>query len=369
MTITSSIEDTAPDDATRAVGSWDEFTQLREVVVGTAKGARLPSSRTDRSAWLNLYPELAEFELGSAPEGPFPDAVIEEAEEDLAALVGTLEDLGVVVHRAAAMDHDAEFDAGLWRSKGMYSYCPRDLTLVLGETLIDCPSPTRARYFESRSISHILDGATQRGAFQLAAPRPRLTDDLYSVGPDGRPRLEETEPVFEAANVLRCGADILYQVSTSGNEAGLRWLRQAAQLLGLRVHPIRGVYKYTHIDSTIAILRPGLVLLNPGRIHPTQVPDIFRGWKIIWCPEPAPQSSGRFDLSSKWIGMNLLSVSPDAVIVDANQGLLIRELERHGITAIPQQMRHQRALGGGVHCVTLDLRRDGGRVSYRRSGS
>ena len=55
--------------------------------------------------------------------------------------------------------------------------------------------------------------------------------------------------------------------------------------------------------------------------------------------------------------MNLLSVNEDLVIVDENQIELIKTLLRYDIDSIPMPMRHARTLGGGFHCVTLDLKR------------
>jgi len=56
--------------------------------------------------------------------------------------------------------------------------------------------------------------------------------------------------------------------------------------------------------------------------------------------------------------LNLLSINPDTVIVDAAQTQLIRTLEQHKINTVPLTLRHSRTLGGGFHCVTLDLVRD-----------
>jgi N-dimethylarginine dimethylaminohydrolase len=53
--------------------------------------------------------------------------------------------------------------------------------------------------------------------------------------------------------------------------------------------------------------------------------------------------------------MNMLAVNPDTVIMDRNQPNLIAQLEQRGFTVIPLELRHSRTLGGGFHCVTLDL--------------
>jgi glycine amidinotransferase/scyllo-inosamine-4-phosphate amidinotransferase 1 len=55
--------------------------------------------------------------------------------------------------------------------------------------------------------------------------------------------------------------------------------------------------------------------------------------------------------------MNMLVVDPHTVIVDKNQPELIKTLENWHFTVIPLELRHSRTLGGGVHCVTLDLLR------------
>jgi hypothetical protein len=70
--------------------SFDEFTQLRRVVVGTALDAQIPNN-WDRSLWLNLYPHLTEAELGRVQTGRFPKRVIDETQEDIEAFVTSLE--------------------------------------------------------------------------------------------------------------------------------------------------------------------------------------------------------------------------------------------------------------------------------------
>jgi glycine amidinotransferase len=89
-----------------------------------------------------------------------------------------------------------------------------------------------------------------------------------------------------------------------------------------------------------------------------QVPDIFKGWDIIWCPNMVDTGwAGPFLRGSLWMGMNFIMVRPDLAIVNDVQVPLVRELERHGVTVAPVKMRHARTLSGGFHCVTLDIRR------------
>jgi N-dimethylarginine dimethylaminohydrolase len=39
-------------------------------------------------------------------------------------------------------------------------------------------------------------------------------------------------------------------------------------------------------------------------------------------------------------------------------------LESKGLTVVPLKLRHSRMMGGGFHCVTLDIRRRGQLESY-----
>jgi len=367
MTIRERLGSTATTaDEAHPAWSYDEFTPLREVIIGSPEGARIPAG-PDHSSWLNLYGDLSYPEYARARTGQFPPRVIEETTEDLATLAAILHGLGIVVHRGAPLDHSREFGTPDWRSEGFHSYCPRDLAVVVGSTIIETPSPMRARYFELFGLQPIFQRYLLRGSTWISAPRPRLTAELYQVDEAGRPALGELEPAFEAANILRCGRDIFYQVSTSGNELGRRWLEATLRLLGdFRLHPLRGVYGFTHIDSTISFLRPGLVLINPERVNETNLPQPLRGWDVLWCPpmvdhEPAGEHQ---PLSSTWLGMNLLMLAPDLALVDARQVDLIRALERRQITVVPHVLRHARTLGGGFHCVTLDTVREGGLVDY-----
>lgn len=359
-------EVTRPAMASRApaVHSWDEFTTLREVIVGDASNAQLPEA--DVSMWLTCYPDLGRSELAEVHRGAYPRRVIEETNEDLELLVTSLRELGIKVHRMPGAEHAAKITSPDWSSSGLYSYCPRDLTLILGPAIIEAPSAMRGRYFELLGLRSLFRDYLMAGAMWLAAPRPRLDDSLYEWDEDGRPLLGETEPIFDAANILRLGRDLFYQVSRSGNELGLRWLQSTLPLLGdFRIHPLRGVYGNTHIDSTISLLRPGLVLLNPARIAADSVPAPLRGWDVIWCPPPEAKPTFMLHpLSEEWISMNLLMVNPGLAIVDADHRELIGALEAKGVQVLPHRLRHSRVLGGGFHCVTLDIVRDGGFEDY-----
>jgi scyllo-inosamine-4-phosphate amidinotransferase 1 len=222
----------------------------------------------------------------------------------------------------------------------------------------------RPRLWESDAYKEILLDYLRSGARWLAAPKPRMADECYDLTDDGVGVLRDLEPMFDAANVLRMGRDILYLVSAGGNELGARWLES---VLGpeYRVHRCRDLYAGTHIDSTIALLRPGLALLCPERVTELNMPEPLRKWDHVWCPPMAdPGWLHAHPYTSVWIGMNVFMVNPDLAVVDRRQTDLIRELESRGIDVCPLSMPHVRSIGGGFHCAALDVRRSGQLEDY-----
>ena len=183
-------------------------------------------------------------------------------------------------------------------------------------------------------------------------------DELYNTDDPHQLAINDSVPAFDAANILRANRDLFYLVSNTGNRAGADYLQEL--LPDCRVWCIQDIYSFSHIDSTIALLREGLMLLNPERIRSKdQLPVPLQNWDVIWAPEPTDIGNWPgYQMASRWISMNLLSVRPDLVVLESHQDTLRRELDHWNIDTIMLPGRHQRTLSGGWHCVTLDLERD-----------
>jgi N-dimethylarginine dimethylaminohydrolase len=345
------------------VWSCNEWDRLEEVIVGNPLNARFPAP--DKSTQVAEFPDRS---LAEIPRGPFPQKIVEETEEDLNEFVRILEGQGVTVKRPDTWPHEAKFSTVHWESHGYYNYCPRDVLLVIGDHIIETPNVIRSRAQETYSYRTLLMEYMKSGAKWYGAPKPMLLDSLFDGFDPEKPTPRNDEPAFDAANVLRFGRDLIYLVSATGNELGGHWLQS---ILGdqFRIHFLKGVYYGSHIDSTLVALRPGLVLANPGRLNDDTLPKILKQWKVIY--SPPMENTDRYDadylskcIGSDWIDMNAFSISPDLVVVDRNQPTLIKLLEREGLDVIPLKLRHSKLLGGGPHCVTLDVRRAGTLETY-----
>lgn len=301
------------------ISSYDEWSPLKRIVVGDATHANWPvmdpvfSKESEKTTWKET----------PVPSGPVPQQIIDEANADLDQLATLLANLGVEVVRPEPLNFQVH--------DGMYNYCPRDRLLVYGNTIVDPAMMYPCRDMELQCYHDLVDEA-----------------EHYHF----MPRNEGM--ILDAANVCRLGDKMLFLESASGNQKAYKWLCDVFPDVEIE---LCNFYAGVHIDSTIVPLRDGLVMLNASRVSFETVPKVFDGWQKIWVNDVVAQGFHEYPYASKWIAMNMLVVDPHTVIVDKYQTDLIKTLESYKFTVIPHELRHSRTLGGGFHCVTLDLER------------
>jgi glycine amidinotransferase len=318
--------------------SQNEWDKLKKVIVGVADYARVPE--VDLSVRTINYADRED--VSDVPVGLYPQQVIDEANEDLETFVEFLLGEGVEVVRPERTPTE------------YYNFCPRDVIFTHKDLTVATPMPLECRKDAWKPLLDPL-GST------IIVPC-KHKEELYNkncVGDKDTLALTEITPAFDAANIIRANDDVLYLVSNSGNIAGAKLLQE--MLRGrAKLHLLQGVYSYMHIDTTIAFLREGLMLLNPERIKSVDVlPEPFRNWDVVWCPEPVDIGYyPGYNHASEWVNMNLFSVSPNLVALEERQEPTRKELEKYGIECAMLPMRHSRTLSGCFHCVTLDLERE-----------
>lgn len=334
---------------------WDD---LKEIIVGVADFANIPIPNI--SVLKCQFPEYEESYIKQYT-GFYPQQIIDEQNEDLNTLSETLEKLGILVHRPDTRFAEKEILSPSWKGKNWHYHCPRDLTLVVGKNIIETPSPLWNRQFETWAYRDTFFKLFNEGYNWIKAPIPILSDENYKKDTKGVPSLNNIEILFEAANCVRVNKDILFQVSNTGNSLGAKWL-QAVLGDEYKIHEAKNLYSYAHLDSTIIPLKEGLVLYNGSRVNSDNEPELFKSWEKIWIHDIAGVSDeAKFNLpwgASEWIGLNMLSINSKLAIVDKKQIHVHKELNKHGIDVIPLELRHDRLISGGFHCVTLDLKRE-----------
>jgi glycine amidinotransferase/scyllo-inosamine-4-phosphate amidinotransferase 1 len=303
------------------INSCNEWDPLEAIVVGEASMANWPATdpvfarEMSESTWKETPP----------PSGPVAQHVIDQANRELDNLCEVLLNYGTTVYRPRPMN--------FVERKGLYNYCPRDRLLIAGDTVVDCNMMYPSRNQEIENYYRLLADAKNI----ITMPR-------------------DQDMIMDAANVCRLGDDWLFLESASGNMKAHEWLQQ--KFRNVRIE-LCNFYSGVHIDSTITPLRKGLVMLNASRVNPQNCPKALGDWEKIWVTDEmiVPQGFEGFPYASKWIAMNMLVLDPETVIIDAAQTQLINILKTKGIDSIPLTLTHSRTLGGGFHCVTLDIRR------------
>jgi glycine amidinotransferase len=362
------------------VQSFNEWDPLEEVVVGTVRGAMYPECGPILAA--AGEPEWLWHFQGVHVENEF----VEAADKQLDELVYVLQQEGVTVRRPDPLPLNVGFSSPYWQCRsGWNTANPRDLFFVIGDEIIECASPLRNRQYESLAYKRLFTEYFRAGARLTAAPRPALRDQLYDfncratdsgevadlgkrIQPDGVPHrypINEQEPVFEAADFVRCGRDLFVTRSVVTNGLGIEWVRRHLGP-GFRVHEIdTRCSTPCHIDTTFVPLAPGKVLVNPDWVK--ELPECVRKWDVLKAPRPSygpgsPMVHPQF--TSQWLSMNVLSLDPERVLVDVQQIELIRKLKDWGFKPIPLAFDHVGPFGGSFHCATLDVRRRGTLESY-----
>jgi len=352
------------------VNAHNEWDPLEEIIVGTVEGAMIPPWDVIMEATLHGK-DLWDFYKKHGGT-PWPRELVDAAKKDLDEFVHILEAEGVIVRRPTPYDFSKAYATPDFEiESGCYALMPRDVLLVIGHQIIEAPMGWRSRYHENHAYKDLCKEYFKKGAQWVSAPRPQLSDRSYVDGfvapTEGEPMrtiLTEFEPLFDAADAIKCGRDIFVAQSSCFNRFGIEWLQRH---LGddYRVHEV-SVYDThpMHIDATFYPLAPGKLLINPERVE--KVPDMFNqaGWDVLICPEPLmPEGHPMYNCSC-WISMNVLMLDKERVIVSKGEDTLIEALKDWGLKPIPCNFYHFATIGGGFHCASVDIRRRGELESY-----
>jgi glycine amidinotransferase len=371
------------------IASHDEWTTLREVIVGRIDGFmgfQLDSS-FNLFCWDNLRAFVARNDYFKRADGeyewpvlPLDRQIVDELAEDIDGFVTALEVLGVRVRRPEAVV-GKEIRTPLWSSIQLPPLNIRDQTIVFGSTIVETATHVRARLFENDYLKPLFYEYMNRGARWICMPRPALAagsidSSYFALDAEERDALRDhhalslrnlgVEMIFDGAQCLRLGSDVLVNVANANHELGFSWLKSN---LGDRFnfHRLAGVAD-SHIDSLMAPLRPGLWLIRDRR-YLSSLPKKFQGWDFLEAPprkrHPYPDYCESYiNQSGTFLDMNVLSIDEKTVIVNSLYPELIGTLEVRGFEVVPVRHRHGRLFGGGFHCFTLDVVRAGGMESY-----
>lgn len=360
------------------VNSWNEWDPLKHVILGVANGSCIPPPEPALDA---KVPEDSDMR---GQWGPRSEESVARANAQLDGFAAILEARGIRVDRPTAINFNQPIATPDWHTDAMFGTMPpRDVILTVGQEMLEATMSYRCRWFEYLCYRPLLKRYWEEDPNMRheAAPKPRLTDadyrpDYLSDTIGEAKRLEwasekyfvttEEEPLFDAADVLRFGRDLVVQHGFTTNLKGIDWLQR--HFPNHRVHAVNfpGDPYPIHIDATFTPLRPGLILNNAERRLPEEQRALFRqnDWEIIDAARPAHNSPPPLCYSSVWLSMNVLVLDPKSVCVEASEVHQMDQLDKLGFEVVPIPFRQAYAFGGALHCATTDVYREGTLQDY-----
>ena len=350
------------------VNSWNEWSQLRSIIVGRIDSACVPNPEPMYSLKVqNPYIQGREH---------YQDAK-DKANKQLNHFMNVLNQHNVYIYRPTIKRDNVCVDTPFFQSAYNYFTCPRDVYSVLGNTVLEAPMSWRCRYFDHQQYTPLMnDLFTQdKNMKWVSCPKSLMSDSLYYDdypmdmksrayhAYNGKYGLTEAHPVFDAADIYRCGKDIFVQIGFTTNKKGFEWIKR---MFGdtFRVHKMEFENNISpiHIDAEMCIPKPGYMIYCPDR-PPTKEslkPFEDANWTLLKAPNPVRLQMPKDCSSSPWISMNILSINESLAVVEENEKGMIELLNGIGVNTIAVPFRDVYAFGGSFHCHTLDIKRDGG---------
>jgi glycine amidinotransferase len=360
------------------VNAWNEWDPLKHVIVGRVDGTMVPAPEP------GMVRDLPDTEFPAGKWGPLPE------EQQIEAFASMLEDRGIRVDRPAPFDFSQKVSTPDWEQDSMFgSMPPRDVLVTIGNEILEATMTIRSRWYEYLVYRPLLEQYFKEDPNFLweAAPKPRLTDESYESDYwqnflfewddeekdkrtlERRWWLTEKEPLFDAADIIRFGKDIFVQASGVTNALGISWLKRHFEPRGIRVHEVAfdGYHDPWHIDTTVIAPRPGLLLQSPAQkpLVP-EFHELFKinGWEIIETAKYSRTEFNPYCFCGPWLSNNCFSLDPETICIEAAEVRFMEQMDELGFNVIPVDFHEVSPFGGGLHCATVEIFREGDCEDY-----
>jgi len=297
-------------------------------------------------------------------------AITQKTQEDLAVIQRKLEEFGVQVRRPRYdCIEDFLMPPGHPNSAGQLRkpmITPRDHFLVFGNILYG------SEYDHTAWRDVIAEYAQDPGSRIVKRP------DLAVAGH------------INGANTVRVGRDFYLDTHWHNGDINVEYVQQTFKDYRLHVLNNGG-----HVDGCFAIAKPGVLITSK---YFDDYDRTFPEWHKINISEPefyrhghtsqrkGPINNGKWWLpgvsdsakfnehviahAQNWVGnytetyfeVNCLVIDEKNILMLGENEAVFRELEQHGITAHSLPFRTRTFWDGGLHCITLDIRRQDSRI-------
>lgn len=325
--------------------------------------------------WLgDVYPASWYNHLPSEVRDCFHE-LTERTQQDLNIIEQKLTQLGVIVQRPHydCIDHYIQPDTGVLIKPEI---TPRDFYVTIDNTLY-----ARPNWGTKSPWQHCLDH--------------------YAMDSDCKvePIMQIQNLHLSGASTVRVGQDLYFDLGASdpGSVAQLINLYQEHFSYKFQDYRVHLLFNGGHVDSCFAVINPGLILATR---YFDNYQNTFPDWTTLATSNPEfrnhrrryykevpsnnkwyiPNISGNrafnqfvLEHAQTWIGdytetffeVNCLVIDPKNIMVLGDNETLFRELEnKWGFTVHSVPFRTRSFWDGGLHCLTVDIRRQSTKQNY-----
>jgi hypothetical protein len=318
-----------------------------------------------KEVWLgDVYP-AAWYDNFDSKTQDFFCQITEFTKSDLSKIEKKLIELGVVVRRPEfdKKDHFLDEYGNLCKPP----ITPRDWAMTLGNSLYIIPQyPNSFTGFENAICEY-----KKNRLDAVVLDRSRPDPECYVSFP----------------SVVRVGTDLYLDCDPANHDAYGYFLTAAKKwACDYRVHI---THTGDHADGVFCPVAPGQIFSTHYR---TQYEKTFPNWEVFWLNNTTKKRkhnncNGRWwvegynyqhfndaviKVAESWVGnaaetvfeVNMLVIDETNVLCIAEDGAGFKKLEQLGITPHVVDFRTRGFWDGGLHCLTVDIHRIGGKVDY-----
>lgn len=352
------------------VHCYDEWTKLKEIVL-----ADITNDNNDVDFTFKAFYTLSKnYKPGLLKTY---DKYILERAKCLNILEKTLIENDIKVNKVNKVDKIQEFNTPNFKSYTRPCGNPRDLFLILGDTIIEMMSCIRQRYFEFELLNDIFLEHFNSGSKWLVMPRSKLnlkefkefSETSFETWDKKIEKISKINfPMIDGACIYKIGKDILVNTTYDTNHhQAFTWLQR--QFPEYRWHKVH--IGEDHLDGEFVIIRPGLILYNPNGVNLNydSLPTFMKNWTFLpnldWeKPKDSYKCDNMLLKTTPRTEINGLVIEENKIIISKNATDTIKVLEKHNVDVIAIEFFYDHIFGGGIHCSTLDLIREGGLEDY-----
>ena len=302
------------------------------------------------------------------------NTILEQTKHDLDNLTALLQDLGVKVYRPRVFNYSHQIDIAAFSVRcPMAPVVPRDQYLVYGETVFQTYTSMTDRYLDSHSYYDIFKRLFDQGHNWLSQPAPNLRNlppskNWMNQGRMIYDHLFHNQLLWHTATMFKCGDRLITNTAGPGSQSGLEWMRRNLSPCTLIENTNTIMHNWGHIDHGFFMVDDNTVICVDKQFVPACLRNKTLHEVLKYLPkeiiDPSTPLDRLLDPSKGYeqvvaFDTNVLVVDQHNVIFDSDIPDLFEFLARIGITAHVSKIRHRKFWAAGIHCVTLDIQRQG----------